>query len=98
MLDNRSSNEQDIEIDGVDYLVKWVDYKCTFDAISSDYYVELKSIEIAKYDDEIGDYIVFTPSSDLLEKIESHINDSIDWYQHEQNEKDYYDELNYGEF
>jgi hypothetical protein len=98
MLDNRSSNEQEITIDGIDYLVKYVNYKCTFDAISSDYYVELQSIDIARYDDEIGDYIVFTPSDDLLEKVEKYINDSIDWYEYEKDERDFYDEYNYGEF
>lgn len=94
MIHNKCSYEQEVLIDGIHYMIGWIEYRCSRDAYSGEYYADIQNIELSIADDDIQEYVPHTPSKELINKIEDIINDTIDWVEHEESERDYFDELN----
>lgn len=98
MIHNKCSYEQEISIDGVDFMIEWIEYKCSREVYSGEYYVSIQNIEISVADDDAQEYVPLTPTQELINKIEAVITEDIDWNEFEESEREYYDELNFDNY
>lgn len=80
---------------GQEYMINWIDYSVTYSRLDDDYNVNINSIDVSIYDDEIGDYILFSPSEDFLTNLCEYIEDCTDWEEYESIERDYFDGINF---
>jgi hypothetical protein len=94
MINNKES-EQSWMHKGQEYLINWIDYSINYYRLDEEYQVTINSIEMSIYDDELGDYIPFDPSPDLLVTLTLDIEQDIDWDEHESIERDYFDGINF---
>lgn len=94
MINNKES-EQSWMYKGQEYLINWIDYSINYYRLDEEYQVTINSIEMSIYDDELGDYILFEPSPDLLVALTLDIEQDIDWDEHESIERDYFDGINF---
>lgn len=94
MINNKES-EQSWMYKGQEYLINWIEYSINYYRLDDEYQVTVDSIKMSIYDDEIGDYILFEPSPDLLVALTLDIEQDIDWDEHESIERDYFDGINF---
>ena len=94
MINNKES-EQSWMYKGQEYLINWIEYSINYYRLDEEYQVTINSIEMSIYDDELGDYILFEPSPDLLVALTLDIEQDIDWDEHENIERDYFDGINF---
>lgn len=94
MINNKEA-EQSWEYKGQEYLINWIEYSINYYRLDDEYQVTIDNIEISKYDDELGDYIPFEPSPDLLVALTLDIEEDMDWDEYESIERDYFDGINF---
>lgn len=94
MINNKES-EQSWMHKGQEYLINWIEYSINYYRLDDEYQVTVDNIKMSTYDDEIGDYIPFEPSPDLLVALTLDIEEDMDWDEHESIERDYFDGINF---
>lgn len=94
MINNKEKN-QSWEYKGQEYMINWIEYSIDYSRLDETYHVNIEKIDISLYDDEIGDYVAFNPSLDLIVSLEMYIEEDIDWDDYQSIECDYFDGINF---
>lgn len=94
MINNKEA-EQSWMHKGQEYLINWIEYSINYYRLDDEYQVTVDNIKMSTYDDELGDYIPFDPSPDLLVALTLDIEEDMDWDEHESIERDYFDGINF---